>query len=215
MDSARELFAERGYAATGRELVADRAGVTRGALYHHFPNKEALFRAVVEAVEEETCDRLALVAMAGSDALDQLRLGCRAFLDLALEPEVRQIVLIDAPAVLGWGAWREMDERYGLALLREGVSHLLGEPASAVDNLAHMLLGALNEAAFLIATGDRPRQARAEVGATVDELLSLIAGGAKRGREQPARVKAKPAKRAKAASGPTKGKHTRPATRAG
>jgi AcrR family transcriptional regulator len=184
LTAARELFADKGYAATGRELVADRAGVTRGALYHHFANKQALFAAVVEALELETCTRIAYAAMAEQgSALDALRKGCQAFLDSALEPAVRQIVLIDAPAVLGWEAWREMDIRYGYALLREGIDHVLKDendipaPASQVDTIAHLLLGALNEAALLVATADSPRRARIQVGATVDALLGLLASG--------------------------------------
>jgi AcrR family transcriptional regulator len=162
--------------------VADRAGVTRGALYHHFANKQALFTAVVEAVEEDACARIAEAAMAGaSDPLDALRKGCQAFLDSALEPAMRQIVLIDAPAVLGWEVWREIDARYGFALLREGISHVLNpEPAATaspgqVETIAHLLMGALNEAALLVATAADPRQARREVGQTVDGLLGLLA----------------------------------------
>jgi len=179
--AARELFAERGYAGAGRELVAERAGVTRGALYHHFPNKEALFRAVVESVEEESFNRIATAAMSGSTPLDRLRLGCHEFLDSALEPDMQQIVLVDAPAVLGWEAWREIDARYGYALLREGVVQVVGDTpaaASSIEVLTHLLLGALNEAAFLVANAEQPQVTRLEVGATVDDLLERFVGGA-------------------------------------
>lgn len=198
LTAARELFADKGYAATGRETVADRAGVTRGALYHHFANKQALFTAVVEAVEEEVCTRIALAAMAdAAGPLDALRRGCQAFLDSALQAEMRQIVLIDAPAVLGWEVWREIDARYGYALLREGVNHVLGEQsvgvadAGLVDTIAHLLLGALNEAALLVATAEDPLRSRQQVGSTVDGLLGLLAsrslGGGPGGGSDPVR----------------------------
>jgi AcrR family transcriptional regulator len=181
LTAARQAFAEKGYAGTGRELVADMAGVTRGALYHHFGSKPAMFRAVVEAVEAETCERIAVAAMsAGGGALEALRRGCQAFLDSALETDMRQIVLIDGPAVLGWSVWREIDARYGYALLREGIAHVLAEQAGSpasdaqIDTIAHLLLGALNEAAMLVANAGDPLTARAEVGATVDGLLGLL-----------------------------------------
>jgi len=179
--AAKELFAERGYAGAGRELVAERAGVTRGALYHHFPNKETLFRAVVELVEQESSHRIATAAMVGATPLDRLRLGCHEFLDSALDPAMQRIVLVDAPAVLGWEAWREIDARYGYALLREGVAEVVAQPPavrSSVEVLTHLLLGALNEAAFLVANAEHPRVTRREVGETVDDLLERFVGGA-------------------------------------
>lgn len=175
--AARELFADSGYAATGREQIAERAGVTRGALYHHFSSKEALFRAVVESLEQQACAQIATAAMRASDPLDQLRRGCAAFLDSALEPAFQRIVLVDGPAVLGWQAWREIDADNGAALLREGLAHVL-PPGSAesgsVEVLTRLLLGALNEAAFLVANDPSPRRTRRDVGRSVDDLLSAL-----------------------------------------
>ena len=177
MAAARRLFTERGYAGTGREDIAAAAGVTRGALYHHFASKEALFRAVVEELEQEMTTKVATVAMEGADAAAELRLGCLAFLDACLDPSVRRIVLLEAPAVLGWDQWREIDERYGLALLTHGVQAVMDaglvEPGP-VSPLAHMLLGALNEAALLVATAKRPKAARVEVGRTVEQVLDRL-----------------------------------------
>ena len=178
MAAARRLFTEKGYAATGREEIAAAAGVTRGALYHHFASKEALFRAVVEELEEEMTTQVATVAMRGApDAAAELRLGCLAFLDACLDPSVRRIVLLEAPAVLGWEQWRAIDERYGLALLTHGVQAVMDaglvEPGPT-SPLAHMLLGALNEAALLVATADKPKAARAEVGRTVEQVLERL-----------------------------------------
>jgi AcrR family transcriptional regulator len=152
--------------------------VTRGALYHHFGTKEGLFRAVVEELEAELVEKVAAAAGEATDPVDELRRGCLAFLDACVEPAVRRIVLLEAPVVLGWDAWREIDARYGLALVRAGLAGALdqvGLDARSVDPLAHLLLGALNEAALLVATADDPAAAREEVGRTlllvVDRLL--------------------------------------------
>ena len=123
IDSARALFAERGYAGAGREEIAERAGVTRGAMYHHFSSKEALFQAVFEVVEQELCDAIATSAMAGRDPIEQLRIGARAFLEAAATDEVRRIVLLDAPAVLPIEVRRQLSERYGLGMIRVALRH--------------------------------------------------------------------------------------------
>jgi AcrR family transcriptional regulator len=179
LDAARVQFAEKGFAGTGREQVAAAAGVTRGALYHHFGTKEGLFRAVVEELEAGLAEQVATAAMAGADPVDELRRGCLAFLDACLEPAVRRIVLLEAPVVLGWDAWREIDARYGLALVRSGLAGALdqvGLAPAAVDPLAHLLLGALNEAALLVATADDPAGARERVGETVTLVLDRLLG---------------------------------------
>jgi AcrR family transcriptional regulator len=157
--------------------VAAAAGLSRGALYHHFGTKEGLFRAVVEELELGLVEQVAAVAGEGGGPVEELRRGCLAFLDACLEPSVRRIVLLEAPVVLGWDAWREIDARYGLALVRAGLAGAfdeLGLDAAAVDPLAHLLLGALNEAALLVATADDPARARSEVGATVTLLLDRL-----------------------------------------
>ncbi|HZB70909.1 MAG TPA: TetR/AcrR family transcriptional regulator [Acidimicrobiales bacterium] len=177
LDAARDQFAERGFSGTGREQVAAAAGVTRGALYHHFGTKEGLFRAVVEELEAGLAERVAAAALAGTDPVDELRRGCLAFLDACMEPAVRRIVLLEAPAVLGWDAWREIDARYGLALVRSGLAGALdqvGLDPAAVDPLAHLLLGALNEAALLVATAEDPVRAREDVGRTVALVLDRL-----------------------------------------
>jgi AcrR family transcriptional regulator len=177
LDAARALFTEHGYAGAGREEIARRAGVTRGALYHHFGTKQELFRAVVEDLESELGERLVAAGSAGHDPLEELRLGCQAFLDAALDPAVRRIVLLDAPAVLGWQAWRELDERFGLGLIKMVLIAVVAAgliEEQSIDPLAHMLLAALNEAAMLVAQAEDPVAARADVGATVDRLLSRL-----------------------------------------
>jgi AcrR family transcriptional regulator len=177
LDAGRELFAERGFAAAGQEEIVERAGVTRGALSHHFATKQGLFRAVVESLEHELAERIAEAALRGDTAMDHLRLGCLAFLDAALDPAVRRIVLLDAPAVLGWQAWREMDTTYGLGLVSEALSHCMEAGLMTprpVQPLAHILLAALNEAAMLVANADDPVATRVVVGLEVEHLLALL-----------------------------------------
>jgi len=175
MAAARELFAERGYAGVSTEEIVQRADVTRGALYHHFRGKDDLFRAVFEQIERELAEKIAAVALeGGGDAYEALRAGGQLFLDLCGERDIQRIALLDAPAVLGWEEWREIDARYGLGLIEAGLAQAMESgalPRQPVKPLAHMLLGALTEAAMLIATAEEPAVVRAEVGESVDRLL--------------------------------------------
>lgn len=141
--TARELFVARGYADVGLEEVAAAAGVTRGAVYHHYRSKQALFEAVLAEVQREVAE--AIAAAATGDAREQLERGCRAFLAAAVAPEVRRILLVDAPAVLGWAVWRAHDAA-GTRLLAEGVA-----AAGLAPAFTPLLNGALNEAALWIA----------------------------------------------------------------
>ncbi|MGZ8649010.1 MAG: TetR/AcrR family transcriptional regulator, partial [Solirubrobacteraceae bacterium] len=159
------------------------ARVTRGALYHHFRGKEDLFRAVVEDVERELTERIAAEALAieAVDPWAALRGGARAFLAASAEPEVQRIIMLDAPAVLGWEAWREIGERYGLGLV-EGVLEAAMEAGALARQparpLAHVLMGALDEAAMYVARADDVAGAREEMAGTIDRLLEgLRAGG--------------------------------------
>lgn len=183
LEAARALFAQRGYAAVGTEEIVRRARVTRGALYHHFRGKEDLFRAVAEDVERELTERIAAEALAieAVDPWAALRGGARAFLAASAEPEVQRIIMLDAPAVLGWEAWREIGERYGLGLV-EGVLEAAMEAGALARQparpLAHVLMGALDEAAMYVARADDVAGAREEMAGTIDRLLEgLRAGG--------------------------------------
>jgi AcrR family transcriptional regulator len=176
--AARALFGERGFAGTSREQIVERAGVTRGALYHHFAGKEDLFRAVFEEIEQEMTEHLTKVALAAPDPLEALRAGCREFLDIAMAPAVQRIVLVDAPAVLGWGAWREVEARHGLGLVTFGLQNAMEAGVltrQPLEPLAHMLLASLNEAALLVAGADDPKKTRRDVGMVVDHLLDRLA----------------------------------------
>jgi AcrR family transcriptional regulator len=175
--AARALFAERGYAAVGTEQIVRRAGVTRGALYHHFPAKPDLFRAVYERVEQELTERIVTEVPLVGDPVAVLRDGTAVFLDACLEPEVQRIALLDAPAVLGYEAWREIGERYGLGLIQAALQRAVDVgaiPAQPVRPLARVLLGALDEAALLIARADDVAAARREVGGTLEFLLTAL-----------------------------------------
>jgi AcrR family transcriptional regulator len=172
--AARELFASTGYAAVPTEEIVQRAGVTRGALYHHFRDKQDLFRAVVEKLEQETVERIAAAALTESDPWQQQQTALAAFLDVCLEPDVQQIILTDAPSVLGLEAWREIEAKYGLALVRAGLQLVMEAGLIAeqpLDPLAHLIMGALGEAGLVIARAADPKAARAEVGASVERLL--------------------------------------------
>jgi AcrR family transcriptional regulator len=177
---ARGLFAARGYADVGTEEIVRSAEVTRGALYHHFADKRDLFRAVHEQIEAELAEslgaRIAAEAQAGTDAREVLAIGARAFLDACENPELARIALVDAPSVLGWIEWREIDERYGLGLLSGVLSYGMDSGVlrrTPIKPLAHLLLGALGEAGMVIANAEDPAAARAEV---EPALLGLIDG---------------------------------------
>ena len=177
LSAARVLFARHGFAATGREQIVEEAGVTRGALYHHFDSKEGLFRALYEALEREIVETVARAAAASAEPMEQLRLGTLAYLDAAMDPAVQRVMLIDAPAVLGWEVRREIAEAYGLGLVREGLAAAMASGAIAeqpLEPLAHVLLAALHEASLYVAQADDPTSARAEVGTTVERLLSRL-----------------------------------------
>jgi AcrR family transcriptional regulator len=175
--TGRELFGERGYEATPIEAILERAGVARGALYHHFSNKEALFDAVLDRLVAEIADAAAAAARTATDPVESLRAGCRAWLRMAVDPAVQRIALVDAPAVVGWSRWRGLDEQHTLGRLRANLQAIADTgmlPAGQVDVLAHMVLAAVNEAALMIARSANPRAALADGEAAVDTLLDRL-----------------------------------------
>src|SRR5215212_6489289 len=172
--TARRLFAERGYAGVGTEEIVSAAGVTRGALYHHYEGKAGLFGAVFEQIEAELAERFANEALSKSDPWDAMVAGLELFLDVCREPEVRQIALLDAPSVLGWTAWREIESRYSLGLIQLGLRNLMEagvtEP-QPIDPLAHAILGMLAEAGLYVAGADDADAAREEMGQVLRGML--------------------------------------------
>src|SRR5215218_5758450 len=172
--AARALFAKRGYAGVPTEEVVRRAKVTRGALYHHFRDKRDLFRAVHEQLEQELVESIGEEIAGIEDARELLATGVRSFLDACTDPALAQIALLDAPSVLGWAEWREVDARYGMGLVRLGLEAAMEQgvmPRQDPEPLAHLVLAALGEAALLIANADDPEVARREVEAPLMALL--------------------------------------------
>jgi AcrR family transcriptional regulator len=177
--AARKLWGLRGYAEVATPEIATAAGVTRGAMYHQFADKVTLFSEVVEVVEQDVLARMAtLVAESGATTpADAIRAAVDAWLDVSGDPEVRQLILLDAPSVLGWAAFRDVAQRYSLGmteqLLTEAMraGQLVEQP---VRPLAHVLIGALDEAAMAIATADDPKRARRETGEVLHRLIDAM-----------------------------------------
>ncbi|SNV86712.1 TetR family transcriptional regulator [Mycolicibacter terrae] len=166
VDAARRLFVEKGYHHTGTEEIVAAAGVgTRGALYHHFTDKQALFEAVFHSVEVDLVTAAAQnLADPADGALNQLRQGLIGFLDASLTPHVQRVLLVDGPAVLGWTRWRELENLYGLGAIRAMLERAVEEgdlgPHLPVDVLAHLLLAVADEAALFIANAPDQHAAR-------------------------------------------------------
>jgi AcrR family transcriptional regulator len=174
IEAGRRLFAARGYADVGTEEIVREAGVTRGALYHHFDGKRGLLVAVYEQIEGEIAARVATAVAPGASTLETLEAGAELFLDHCLEPDVQRIALLDAPAVLGWEQWREIGARYGLGLI-EGLLAIGIERGEIrrqpLAPLAHALLGALDEVAMFVARAEDPAAARVEAGETLAGMV--------------------------------------------
>ena len=181
IEVACAIFARDGYANAATEEIVHEAGVTRGALYHHFGSKEGLFKSVLQEVQRQVGVRIENATEGKQDVQEQLIAGCVAFLEASLDPQVQRIMLIDAPAVLGWSVWREYDAEYSMKSLREALATLMAEgrlPALSLDALTHLLSGAMNEAALWIAQSPNPQSALAEGVQSLTWLLqSLQRGG--------------------------------------
>jgi AcrR family transcriptional regulator len=176
--AARPLFAARGFAGVGTEEIVRAANVTRGALYHHFAGKQDLFRAVYEEVERELVERIAGQALSARDPFQALKAGAQAFLDACEDPAVQRVALLDAPAVLGWEQWREIGLRYGFGLVEGTLQAAMDADLierQPVRPLAHLLLGAIDEGAMLVARADDDGLTRAQVGASVERFLDTLA----------------------------------------
>ena len=178
VQAARTQFGRDGFAETSVDDVAGEAGLTIGALYHHFPNKTALFETVFEQVHMDLLVASANAAARGKDDLDQLARGFEAFLDAVLEPDVQRIIILDAPAVLGLARFTELDERYAFTAIvtaltqaRENGKLRVRDP----ETLARLLLGALTRGGMLIANSSEPKKTRNAVARTIRELLDVLA----------------------------------------
>ena len=174
---ATRLFASRGYEDTSIEAVLQEAGVSRGSLYHHFAGKEALFEAALDDVETRV-GRQTIAAAVGADGpADALRAAFLAWIKLAGDPVVQRILLIDAPAVLGWERWRAMEERHALGAIRATLQAIADQGnlrPELVGTLAHMLLASVNEIALVVARSDDPAAAMKDGADAIDELLRRL-----------------------------------------
>jgi AcrR family transcriptional regulator len=178
--AARRLFAENGFAGAATEEVVRRARVTRGALYHHFRDKRDLFAAVLDEEQKGLAAKAAAAAAAASDPWRAMLVAADNFLEACLDPAVQRIVLVDAPAVLGPAQFRQSDQGYYLdavkALVRAAMAQGLIDE-QPVDPLAHVIFGAMHEAALLIADAD---DKAAEKQAVIGVLERLFDGIRKR-----------------------------------
>jgi AcrR family transcriptional regulator len=184
VDVARQLFTERGYAGTSIEDIIERAGVARGALYHHFPGKGALFAAVYQVVQAEVASAVIAAALTADDPAQAVYTGLSAFLDACLEPEFRQIVVLDSVPVLQRQAWEggstEQSEHAELDMLSQVLTPLAAAylPGLDMEALAHVALGGLYGAALYIARSAEPATARAAADVVLDTLITGLRAGA-------------------------------------
>ncbi|MCG7523534.1 TetR/AcrR family transcriptional regulator [Streptomyces sp. OfavH-34-F] len=175
----RRLFSAGGYGAVGLAEIVGAAGVTKGALYHHFTGKADLFRAVVEEVQQEVGRRVAGAADAHDDPWDQFTAGCQEFLTATTDPEIQRVMLVDGPAVLGWSEWRAMDEAASARHLADALSSLIDAGIIApqpVAPLVHLLSGAMNEAALWLASSSSGPEDLARTRAALARLLQALRG---------------------------------------
>jgi AcrR family transcriptional regulator len=173
LDAARSVFAEKGYHGAAAEEIVRRAGLTRGALYHHFEDKKDLFRVVVDEMEGEIDERIEEAQRAHSGLPEAVMAGYRVFLDAALDPQMRRTFFLDGPSVLGW-EWHEIDARHAVGKVEEGLESLIAEglmEPQPVRPLARLVNGALLEAAFFVASSEDLEAARDEVWGAMERLL--------------------------------------------
>ncbi|NQU37215.1 MAG: TetR/AcrR family transcriptional regulator [Actinobacteria bacterium] len=184
LQAARELMAGKGYSGTGTEEIVVAAGVTRGALYYQFVDKRDLFRALCESLWNEVATRIFEETMAGGVAeVDELAVGSALLLDCCSEPEIRQLLLIDGPAVLGAEEWRALQAPVSLGLLRHALEHQVSAgriPADQLEPLADMLFGALCQAGIAMGNAQDPERVRRSYQRSIDALLVGIGASSTR-----------------------------------
>ncbi|HWC38440.1 MAG TPA: helix-turn-helix domain-containing protein [Acidimicrobiales bacterium] len=183
--AAQRLFARKGYAATATEEIVRAARVTRGALYHHFSDKEELFRAVFETTEAQMLERVIGVAADTPTPLAQLQVAVDAFLEACLDPTLRRIVLQEGPAVLGWATWQEIDSQYAYGAVSAGLQEAMdsGElEAQPVEPLAHLVVGSIMQAGLVVARADDQKAESAAIGRALHRMLDGLRPAAERAR---------------------------------
>jgi len=174
LDTARRVFTEHGYDQVSAEQLVSEAGVTRGALYHHFDDKRDLFRTLVWEMEQQLDERVTEAAIAATTPWGAVEDGTTALLEACLEPDVARIVMLDGPAVLGWDAWDEIDAAYAIKQVSLGLEVLMIEKVieqQPMQPLATVMVALLNGACRAIAQSDDPRTTLAEVRPATLRLL--------------------------------------------
>ena len=174
MDAGRSLFARKGFDRVSAEEIVAAAKVTRGALYHHFDGKDGLFAAVLSEMMSEVHARLAAASSKAASPLEALEIGIRSFLEACSEPACHRVLLVDGPAVLGWHAWRALDLRYGLGLLRQGLQAAVAARQIAiadVETTTQVIGGALIDGAMLVGRNPHDESIRRRVEAALLQLL--------------------------------------------
>jgi AcrR family transcriptional regulator len=179
--AARELFVEKGYAETGTEEIVKRAGVTRGALYHQFSDKRDLFQALFLSVLDEVALELFEQTMSEiTDDKDDLVVGTKIMLDLFSRPDIKQIVLLDGPVVLGWGTWRDLQAPLHRALLTHALEHLVDEGLlrkQPLEPLADLIAGSVMQAGLAIANAEDAAKAHKIYSKSLKQLLEPLTTG--------------------------------------
>jgi AcrR family transcriptional regulator len=175
VDVASELFTEQGYAGTSLDEIVAGARVTKGALYHHFSGKQALFEAVFENVEEEASRSIRRAVKGHRDPWEKARAGLRAFLEVCQQPAYRRVVIAEGPAVLGYERYREQEERSTFGIVQDIVAAVLSTyelEQSMVETFSRVFFGAMSAAGSAVTTADDPRRASAEVEAAIAFILA-------------------------------------------
>jgi AcrR family transcriptional regulator len=174
IEAARDLFGRHGYDGTSIDAILRAAGIQRGALYHHFDSKRAVFDAVLERVIADISAEVVAAGRAAPDPVASLRAGCSVWLHRSLDPAIQQIVLLDTPSVLGWKRAREIDKQYVSGVRRNLQRTGTTIAPAELDVLAHMLMAAVGEAAMHIALADDPAGALAAGVAAIDRIIRAI-----------------------------------------
>lgn len=177
LDTARDLFAARGYEAVSIDMIAAEAGLTKGACYHHFTSKRDLFERLVDEVQADIAGKLDAAATGrppGSPTPASIAGGAAAYLRLANDPAVRSLLLVDGPAVMGWQRWRELDDRHFAGRVRAGLTYLMGPDASAdeIEAATRVIMGAIMEAALASGGAADPAPVVERYGRTIESLLA-------------------------------------------
>jgi AcrR family transcriptional regulator len=179
LTAARKLFATTGFDATSIDGIAAKAGVAKGAVYHHFDSKEEIFTRVLEDVQAEIAALpVPAATRAMADPLDMIAAETLRYLLAATEPSRKRILLIDGPAVIGWRKWREIDDRFFGAGAKAAMTHVLGAgaPAREIDAVTHLVMGAVMEACLVCATAPEPRKAARELSSGLRKMLEGLRG---------------------------------------